>query len=119
MPEPPSPHLLIDAADAVTVARFLDPQITDPAVIAELRRQLYELLDRGQNRLLLCFADVELLVTEMLGVLIGVKRKVEAADGRLVLCGFQPLPRQAMRITGLDQIFQIADDEETGRAAFG
>ena len=57
------------------------------------------------------FGGVQYLSSEVLGILAGLQRKVEQARGRIQLCGLDPLLREMVRITHLDRVFDICDDE--------
>jgi anti-anti-sigma factor len=45
--------------------------------------------------------------------LLRLLKLVQAADGRLILCGVQPLFREIFQITNLEALFDFADDQET------
>ena len=78
------------------------------AVGRELRRLIE---DEGHTRLVVDFAGVRYLSSEVLGILAGIQRKVDPVRGSIVLCGLDPLLRDMVRITHLDRVFDICGDE--------
>jgi anti-anti-sigma factor len=110
-------HLQVEVVAGVAVVHFVDREIVESFGecndAREVGEQLYSLVDDGGYRkLLLNFRDVEFLSTSLLGRLIGLKRKVERVKGRLILCGLDhSRVQEAFRITGLDRVFEIHDDE--------
>jgi anti-anti-sigma regulatory factor len=51
------------------------------------------------------------LSSELLGILASLQRQVDPARGRIQLCGLDPLLRDMLRITHLDGVFDVCDDE--------
>jgi anti-sigma B factor antagonist len=74
----------------------------------ELRRLIE---DEGHTRLVVNFAGVRYLSTEVLGILVGLQKKVDPVRGSIVLCGLDPLLRDMVRIVHLDRVFDICGDE--------
>ena len=57
------------------------------------------------------FAGVRYVCSEVLGILAALQREVEPTHGQITLCGLDPLLRDMVRITHLDRVFDICDDE--------
>jgi anti-anti-sigma factor len=74
-------------------------------------RELRRLIEEGHTRLVVNFAGVRYLSTEVLAILAGLQRKVDPARGNIVLCGLDPLLRDMVRIVHLDRVFDICGDE--------
>lgn len=64
------------------------------------------------NRLVINFTNVERCSSSVLGKLIGLRRRILNAGGRLTLCGCGEQMNEAMKITGLRRLFDVVDDEE-------
>ena len=81
--------------------------------IQEVGDQLYSLVeDEGHKQLLLNFGNVQYLSSAALGKLINLKKKVNAAKGKLKLCCIHPDLLEVFKITRLDQVFEIYDEEQ-------
>lgn len=111
-------RLKIERVGDVTVARFLDPRITDSLEIEELGRELYQLAaEVGRGKLVLNFAVVEFLSSAVLGKLIKMHGKVKAGGGTLKLCNIRPQIYEVFKICCLDRVFDIEPDEAAALAA--
>lgn len=123
MADPARQHLRVELVGDVAVVRFLDSEIREVfgehMDVQEIGEQLYALLDeKGFTRLLLDFSDVQYMASIMLGKLIGLKRKAQKANGSLKICRLSPTLQEIFRISALDRVFEIYDDEHTALDAF-
>ena len=100
-----------EIVDGVTVVSFVDSRITDEEDINEVGEQLYALVDQHHN-ILLNFSNVQFLASAALGKLLNLKKQVAAARGKLKLCCISPDLYEVFRITRLDQVFEIYDEEQ-------
>ena len=97
----------------VTVVTFNDSKIIDEAEIQEFGQELYDLVEReGKKKIVLNFGHVEFLSSAALGKLINLKKKVGAVKGKLKLCCIHPDLLEVFRITRLDQVFEIFEEEQ-------
>jgi len=78
---------------------------TSPA----LRDELYRLIDGGAPRVVLDLTGMEFIDSSGLGVFVGALKRVRERSGELELRGVQPSTRKVLDITGLVQVFTIAD----------
>ncbi len=112
-------RLQISTEGSVTVCRFTDHKILDEAKIQQLGEELSALaLSRDHKKLLLNFEHVEFLSSAALGKLISVKKKASQTATELKLCSIRPEIFEVFRITNLDQVFDIDDDQEAALAGF-
>lgn len=103
----------------VTVVRFVDRKVLDEESIQELGKELFDLVEvQNRRQLLLNFANVEFISSATLGKLIVLDRKVKTAKGRLRMCQIRPEILEVFRITKLDKVFDIRDEEAEALAAF-
>lgn len=106
-------HLSLETIDGVTVVTFVDTKIVTEENIQEMGDQLYSLVDdEGHRQLLLNFGNVQYLSSAALGKLINLKKKVGAVKGKLKLCCIHPDLLEVFKITRLDQVFEIYDEEQ-------
>jgi len=79
----------------------------------QLRETVHALLEGGQHRILLNLEGLNFLDSAGLGELVRTHVAVRGRGGRLTLINPAPNVRQLLRITKVDQVFDIAPDELT------
>jgi anti-sigma B factor antagonist len=79
----------------------------------QLRETVHALLDGGQLRILLNLERLDFLDSAGLGELVRTHVAVRGRGGQLTLINPAPNVRQLLRITKVDQVFDIAPDEFT------
>jgi anti-anti-sigma factor len=99
--------------ERVVIVRFVNSEMLfEEAAVRAVREQLSRLIsEEGHARLLLNFRGVRYLSAAVLGILIGLKKKVDPARGCIQLCGLDPPLRDMLRITHLDGVFDVCADE--------
>jgi len=114
----PSRFVVQDYA-GVTVVTFSDHSLLDSGAIDQLGRDLAELVDqKNKQRLILDFANVRLLSSHCLGVLLNLDKKSKAIKGTLVLCGIRKELMKAFSATGLDKMFRFYPDDVAALESF-
>lgn len=114
MSQVPGQYFLLEVVDGVTVARLAGPKL-----VIDAGGPLYGLVDEGgHGKLLLDFAEIEFLSSAALGVLVALKKKVDAAGGRLKLCRLSPDLLEMFRLTRIADLFVIHQDEREALARF-
>lgn len=103
----------IEEVGEATIVRFVDKRILDETNIQIIGSQLAGLVDDdGRRKIVLDFSHVEYLSSAALGKLITLDKKIKAVKGKLRLCGIRPEIHEVFKITRLDKIFTICDDQE-------
>jgi anti-sigma B factor antagonist len=116
---PATRRLRTESIDGVTVVSFVDSKIVDDTAIQEVGDQLYALVEQdGFKKLLLNFGNVQYLSSAALGKLINMKKKVGAVSGKMKLCCIHPELKTVFKITRLDQVFEIFDEEQPALDSF-
>ena len=107
------PSLHVKVLERTAIVRFVDAEILfEEATVRALGDQLARLIEEGgYTRLVLNFSGVQYLSGAMLGRLAGLQKQLDPARGRIQLCGLEQLPRDVLRITHLDRVFDIRSDE--------
>jgi anti-anti-sigma factor len=107
------PRLRVRTVERTAVVRFEDAEILfDEGAVDAVGRELHRLIeDEGHTRLVVNFAGVCYLSSDVLGILAGLQREVGPVRGSIVLCGLDPLLQDMVRITHLDRVFDIYGDE--------
>jgi anti-anti-sigma factor len=77
-----------------------------------------ELLTKGQKYVLLNLAEVPVIDSIGIGVLVKVYKDINAAGGKLKLLNPSPLTRQLLSMTSLHSVFETFDDEATALTSF-
>ena len=88
----------------VTLAGELDLH-TSPG----LRDVLHELLEGGQRNLVIDLSELAFVDSTGLGVLVGALKKARQGGGDIELHTPSSPIRKALEITGLTQVFHVAD----------
>ena len=111
--EATSPPLRVQAIERTAIVRFVDAEILfEEAAVRAAGRQLHRLIrQEGHSRLVVNFAGVRHVSSEVLGILATLQWEVEPTRGRITLCGLDPLLQDMVRITHLDRVFDIGSDE--------
>ena len=113
------PCLQVEDIGQVTAVRFTEPEIMDAQQAESIAEQLFGLVDeRRRKKLLLNLHNVEYLSSTALGKLVALRKKLQTAGGRLVLCGLDPQVYEVLAITSLDRQFVIRYDEQEALADF-
>jgi anti-anti-sigma factor len=103
----------VRTVERTAVVRFEDAEILfEEGIVQTVGRELHRLIeDEGHTRLVVDFAGVRYLSSEVLGIMAGLWREIDPVRGSIVLCGLDPLLREMVRITHLDRVFDICGDE--------
>jgi anti-anti-sigma factor len=117
--QPSKNCITLDRIGDVAVVRFTQRSLLGADLIAAVSEQLRRTVEEeGCCKLVLNFTNVESMTSGMVGNLVGVHQKIEAAGGRLVLCKVDPFLREILKILNLSNRFSIHEDEAAALAAF-
>lgn len=106
---------------------FLEVQTREDALIARFTREvslcgevaetvaerLVSFLSESSRPLLVDFGNVQSLTSYMLGQLVMLNRKAEAAGKRFALFNLSPYVRQILEVSRLNLILSLYDDESS------
>jgi anti-anti-sigma factor len=102
----------VRTVERTAVVRFDGAELLfEDSAVHAVGRELRGLIEEGHTRLVVNFAGVRYLSSEVLGILAGLQGEVDAVRGSIVLCGLDPLLRDMVRITHLDRVFDVCGDE--------
>ena len=117
--QPRRQRLVVDDVGDITVVNFVDKKILDEQNIQMIGDDLFRLVDElGRRKVLLNFGNVEFMSSAALGKLITLHRKLQAVQGKLVLCNIAKSIMEIFEITKLDKMLTIVKDEQTGLNSF-
>jgi len=104
----------------VTVVNFRDSSMLDMALIEDIGRMLYPLVDRQDRRhMVLDFSEVEFMSSSTLGVLLTLRQKLMKVGGRAAICGLRPELRRVFKIAAIEKMFDFYRNEEEALNSFG
>ena len=104
--------LVVQTIRGVTLVIFEDTSILDPLQVQDIGEKLHQLIaDEDRQRMILDFHKVTILSSQMLGVLIGMLKRIHSTKGRIVICGMKPDLYKVFKITNLDKLFSFYDSE--------
>jgi anti-sigma B factor antagonist len=97
--------------DGVRVLRFADRRLYDDFTVRQVGDALADAMPTAPgSRLVLDFSQVDEVSSSMIGKLLLVLRRMDAAKGKLRLCELSPSVRGVFRSTNLDRLFPIDRD---------
>jgi anti-sigma B factor antagonist len=112
-------RLEVEDVGDIAVVNFVDKKILDEQNIQMIGDDLFRLVDElGRRKVLLNFGNVEFMSSAALGKLITLHRKLQAVQGKLVLCNIAKSIMEIFEITKLNKMFTIAPDQQAGLQAF-
>ena len=116
---PEQGKLIIQTIQGITLILFEDESILDPLQVQDIGEQLHRLIEeQDRQRLILDFHKVKILSSQMLGVLIGLLKRIRIGQGRIVICGMKPDLHKVFKITNLDKLFSFYDTEGQALRSF-
>jgi anti-anti-sigma factor len=105
--------------DGILTVLFTDSRLLDESKLEQLGGDLIaQLNDTTEERVILDFRSVQFMSSSMLGKLVQVQKKCKEFKVHLKLCAITPDIKQVFKITKLDKLFEIEDDEASARKAF-
>lgn len=105
--------LEIRRQDGVGVVSFTTSRILDQSNVQQLGEEFDELLDKHElEKIALNFENVNYMSSAVMGKLVALHKKVEAAGGELILTNIHPDIYEIFEIMRFDQLFEIRENEE-------
>jgi anti-anti-sigma factor len=89
---------------------------TESKIVPEASGSLDQLV--GGERLLLDLGEVRFLSSNALALLVSLKKRVEAAGGRLRLCGLDPDLIALLHLTKLDKLLDVFETRQEALQGF-
>ncbi len=116
----PASNLLIEDYAGVTLVTFNESSLLDAAVIEQLGRDLYRLVDEQDRRkVVLDFSNVKFLSSRTLGILLNLHKKAAGIRGEVVLSGLRSELKKVFTITSLDKVFKFFPNDAAAMKSVG
>ena len=110
--------LIVQTIQGITLVLFEDDAILDPLQVQDIGEKLHRLIDEDRQRMILDFRKVKMLSSQMLGVLIGMLKRINSSKGRIVVCGMKDELYKVFKITNLDKLFSFYENEGQALRSF-
>lgn len=108
-----NPKISVEYTEKVTIAVLTDEKILAEDDIQALENSLIPLVSQNPGiNLIIDFSNVRFFSSSVLGLLIRVSKRINESDGRLKLCSIDSQIYEIFKITRLDTIFDICDDQQ-------
>lgn len=102
----------------VTILDLEGNLVLGPAV-STFRDQLQDLVEAGQKKIVINLLHVAFVDSSGIGSMVGAHTSLESAGGRCKFCGAQPRVLQALKITHMEEIFDLHEKEAAAVESFG
>ncbi|MFH1941576.1 MAG: STAS domain-containing protein [bacterium] len=96
----------------------LDGEMVGGPDAALLSEELHDLIESGQNKIIVDMAMVDWMNSSGLGILIGGLTTVRNSGGDLKLLHLAKKLEELLRITKLQRVFEVFNDEGDAVASF-
>jgi anti-sigma B factor antagonist len=100
--------------NGVAVVAFKTASITNVEGITVVSDRIKEYIDKNRpNSLVFDFEGVKFFSSQVLGLLLDIRAKLEAHDGKVMISAINPRLHRVFKITNLDKIFKFFPNRES------
>jgi anti-anti-sigma factor len=104
--------------DGVAIVTFKATSISDAETIAIAAGQIKDFIDKNRpGKLIFDFAGVKFFSSQVLGLLLDVRSKLQIHGGRMAISAINPQLNRVFKITNLDKIFTFFPDRHSALLA--
>jgi len=98
----------------IAVITFTSATIHNSDEINTASEQIKDYIDRKQpERMVFDFANIKFFSSQVLGLLLDIRAKLEEHNGRIVISSINPQLHRVFRITNLDTVFKFFPDKDS------
>lgn len=98
----------------IAIAAFKSNSISDVDRITITSEQIKKFINENQpKRLIFDFKGVKFFSSQVLGLLLDARAKLQTYDGEVVISAINPQLHRVFKITNLDKVFRFFPDRET------
>lgn len=99
----------------VGVVVFKSASVSDVDGITAASKQIKKFINENQpNKLIFDFGSVKFFSSQVLGLLLEFRTKLEKYGGEVVISSINPQLHRVFKITNLDKVFRFFPDKESG-----
>lgn len=84
---------------------------SEPDLGEEIRTVTEQVRDRGDCDVVMDFSKVDIVTSSSLSKMLKLRKMLGDCGHRLIFCSVAPATKGIFTVTGLDGIFEIADDK--------
>ena len=96
------------------IVAFKSPSMSNVEGIADASNKIKEYIDKNQPlRLLFDFEGVKFFSSQVLGLLLDIRTKLNKNNGKVVISAINPQLHRVFKITNLDKVFEFFPDRES------
>ena len=104
----------ITSKGCVAVVAFKTTTVSDVEGIAAASKQIKEFIEENHpNSIVFDFERVKFFSSEVFGVLLDIRAKLEGYNGEVVISTIEPRLHRVFKITNLDKVFRFFPDSES------
>ncbi len=98
----------------IGVVSFQAASISDVEEINAISNKISDFIDKNKPvRLIFDFKQVKFFSSQILGMLLNMRKKLSASKGEVLISAINPQLHRVFRITNLDKIFRFFPDVES------
>jgi anti-anti-sigma factor len=113
------PELVSQHKDDVLIVQFTSQKILSDVLIAQIGREVLELADQADGKMLLDFQGVTFMSSAMIGKIVLLNKKCKQNKTIIKLCNIAPSIMEVFEITRLNKVFSIYESIDDSLKAFG
>ncbi|MHC4070364.1 MAG: STAS domain-containing protein [Planctomycetota bacterium] len=104
----------ITSKGSAAVVAFKSASISGVEEIAIASKQIKKFIDMNHpNKLIFDFEGVKFFSSQVLGLLLDIRMKLETCNGEVAISAINPQLHRVFKITNLDKIFRFFRDKES------
>lgn len=109
--------LAISGVGQVGIVEFKTASVSDSESISVASQQIKKFIEQHRpSSIIFDFAEVRFFSSQVLGLLLDIRSKLEPYSGQVVISSIEPQLHRVFRITNLDKIFRFYPDKEAAIA---
>lgn len=112
------PELVSQHKDDILLVQFTSQKILSDVLIAQIGRELLELADEANGKMVLDFQGVTFMSSAMIGKIVLLNKKCKAANTIVKLCNIAPSIMEVFEITRLNKVFSIYESVDEALKSF-
>lgn len=110
--DPLSPKIAVQYIEKAIIVTLNEEKILEEMEIRALEDIIMPLISADKpTKLVIDFSNVKFLSSAVLGLLIRISKKIYESDGQLKLCCIERNISKIFKITRLDKVFDIFEDQ--------
>ena len=100
--------------EGVVVIAFKATSISYAEKIAGVAKEIEEFIEQNRpKRVIFDFVGVKFFSSQVLGLLLNIRDKVQKYDGEVVISAINPQLHKVFKITSLEKVFRFFPDKES------